>query len=105
MAFSTIEAANEEIGTGRSVIDAEGGVLRRAGHTEATVDLAVLAGFQPCGVLCEIVGDDGTMARLPELERMADHFGLCLITIADLIAYRRRTERLVKRVASTRLPT
>src|SRR5438552_6506440 len=76
---------------------AEGGVLRRAGHTEATVDLARLAGFQPAGVLCEIVGDDGTMARLPELERMADHFGLCLITIADLIAYRRRTERLVKR--------
>jgi 3,4-dihydroxy 2-butanone 4-phosphate synthase / GTP cyclohydrolase II len=84
---------------------AEGGVLRRAGHTEATVDLAVLAGLQPCGVLCEIVGDDGSMARLPELERMAEHFGLCLITIADLIAYRRRTERLVKRVASTHLPT
>jgi 3,4-dihydroxy 2-butanone 4-phosphate synthase/GTP cyclohydrolase II len=84
---------------------AEGGVLRRAGHTEATIDLAVLAGFQPCGVLCEIVGEDGSMARLPELERIAEQFGLCLITIADLIAYRRRTERLVKRVASTRLPT
>ena len=84
---------------------ADGGVLRRAGHTEATVDLAVLAGLQPCGVLCEIVGEDGSMARLPELEKVAEHFGLCLITIADLIAYRRRTERLVKRVASTRLPT
>src|SRR5579862_1016760 len=83
----------------------DGGVLKRAGHTEATVDLARLAGFQPCGVLCEIVGEDGTMARMPELERMAEHFGLCLITIADLIAYRRRTERLVKRVASTSLPT
>jgi 3,4-dihydroxy 2-butanone 4-phosphate synthase/GTP cyclohydrolase II len=84
---------------------ADGGVLRRAGHTEATVDLAMLAGFQPCGVLCEIVGEDGTMARLPELERVAEHFGLSLITIADLIAYRRRTERLVKRVATTRIPT
>ena len=84
---------------------ADGGVLRRAGHTEATVDLAMLAGFQPCGVLCEIVGEDGTMARLPELERVAEHFGMSLITIADLIAYRRRTERLVKRVATTRLPT
>src|SRR5437764_1517023 len=59
---------------------AEGGVLRRAGHTEATVDLAVLAGFQPCGVLCEIVGEDGSMARLPELERVAEQFGLCIIT-------------------------
>ena len=84
---------------------AEGGVLRRAGHTEAAVDLAVLAGLQPCGVLCEIVGEDGSMARLPELERVAKDFGLCLITTADLIAYRRRTERLVKRVASTKLPT
>ncbi|HLJ57309.1 MAG TPA: 3,4-dihydroxy-2-butanone-4-phosphate synthase, partial [Chthonomonadaceae bacterium] len=84
---------------------ADGGVLRRAGHTEATVDLATLAGFQPCGVLCEIVGEDGAMARLPELERISEAFGLSLITIADLIAYRRRTERLVKRVATTRLPT
>jgi len=84
---------------------AEGGVLRRAGHTEATVDLAVLAGFQPCGVLCEIVGEDGSMARLPELEQIAEQFDLCLITIADLIAYRRRTEQLVKRVATTVIPT
>lgn len=84
---------------------AEGGVLRRAGHTEATVDLAQLAGFQPCGVLCEIVGEDGTMARLPELEQVATRFDLKIITIADLIAYRRRTERLITRAAQTRLPT
>lgn len=83
----------------------EGGVLRRAGHTEATVDLATLAGFKPAGVLCEIVGEDGTMARLPELEEVAARFDLKIITIADLIKYRRRTERLVKRVAETRLPT
>ena len=84
---------------------ADGGVLRRAGHTEATVDLARLAGFQPAGVLCEIVGDDGSMARLPELIRIAARFDLKIITVADLIAYRRRTERLVTRVATTRLPT
>jgi 3,4-dihydroxy 2-butanone 4-phosphate synthase/GTP cyclohydrolase II len=83
----------------------EGGVLRRAGHTEATVDLARLAGFQPTGVLCEIVGEDGSMARLPELARIAERFDLKIITVADLIAYRRRTERLVTRVARTRLPT
>lgn len=83
----------------------EGGVLRRAGHTEATVDLARLAGFYPAGVLCEIVGEDGTMARMPELESMAARFGLELITVADLIKYRRRTERLITRVATTKLPT
>ncbi len=83
----------------------EGGVLRRAGHTEATVDLARLAGFYPAGVLCEIVGEDGEMARMPELEQMAEKFDLKLITVADLIKYRRRTERLVKRVAKTSLPT
>src|SRR5579871_161060 len=83
----------------------EGGVLKRAGHTEATVDLARLAGFQPCGVLCEIVGDDGTMARMPELEALAVRFDLKIITVADLIAYRRRTERLIERVATITLPT
>jgi 3,4-dihydroxy 2-butanone 4-phosphate synthase/GTP cyclohydrolase II len=82
---------------------ADGGVLRRAGHTEATVDLAQMAGLQPCGVLCEIVGEDGTMARLPELEQVAARFDLKIITIADLIKYRRRTERLVTRVAALRL--
>jgi 3,4-dihydroxy 2-butanone 4-phosphate synthase/GTP cyclohydrolase II len=84
---------------------AEGGVLRRAGHTEATVDLARLAGFQPTGVLCEIVGEDGSMARLPELVQIAQRFDLKIITVADLITYRRRTERLITRVATTRLPT
>ena len=83
----------------------EGGVLRRAGHTEATVDLCRLAGFQPTGVLCEIVGEDGSMARLPELEDVARRFDLKMITVADLIAYRRRTEQLVTRAAVTKLPT
>jgi len=83
----------------------DGGVLKRAGHTEATVDLARLAGFKPCGVLCEIVGEDGSMARMPELERIALEYGLHIITVADLIKYRRRTERLIERVATTRLPT
>src|SRR5437764_2492022 len=79
----------------------EGGVLKRAGHTEATVDLARLAGLYPAGVLCEVVSDDGTMARLPELERIAKRHDLPLITIADLIAYRRRTENLGLQVATT----
>ena len=83
----------------------EGGVLRRAGHTEATVDLARLAGLSPAGVLCEIVGEDGTMARLPELEAIAAQFDLKIITVADLIKYRRQKEKLVRRVAETHLPT
>jgi 3,4-dihydroxy 2-butanone 4-phosphate synthase/GTP cyclohydrolase II len=82
-----------------------GGVLRRPGHTEAAVDLATLAGLRPAGVLCELVNDDGTMMRVPELEVFAKEHGLVLITIADLIAYRRRTERQVQRVAEARLPT
>ncbi|MFC0528548.1 bifunctional 3,4-dihydroxy-2-butanone-4-phosphate synthase/GTP cyclohydrolase II [Phytohabitans kaempferiae] len=82
-----------------------GGVLRRAGHTEATVDLAVLAGLRPAGVLCELVNDDGTMMRLPELEKFAVEHRITIVTIADLIAYRRRTERQVERVAEARLPT
>jgi 3,4-dihydroxy 2-butanone 4-phosphate synthase/GTP cyclohydrolase II len=83
-----------------------GGVLRRAGHTEATVDLCVLAGLQPVGVLCEILDEDGTMARLPKLEQLAKEYGLSLITISDLIAYRRKTERLIERVAGPiRFPT
>ena len=76
----------------------EGGSLMRAGHTEAAVDLARLAGLNPAGVICEIMNDDGTMARLPDLIAFAQHHGLKLGTIADLIAHRRRTERLVKRV-------
>jgi 3,4-dihydroxy 2-butanone 4-phosphate synthase/GTP cyclohydrolase II len=76
-----------------------GGVLRRAGHTEAAVDLCVMAGFQPVGVLCEILADDGKMMRLPELIAFAGTHGLRIITISDLIAHRRRHEVLVKRVA------
>jgi 3,4-dihydroxy 2-butanone 4-phosphate synthase/GTP cyclohydrolase II len=83
----------------------EGGVLRRAGHTEAAVDLARLAGLFPAGVICEIMKDDGMMARLPDLMRFAGEHGLKIITIADLIEYRRRTEKLVKRVASANLPS
>jgi len=83
----------------------EGGVLVRAGHTESIVDLARLAGLYPAGVICEIMNDDGTMARLPELEIMASKFGLKIITIVDLIAYRLRHERLVQKVAEARLPT
>lgn len=83
----------------------EGGVLVRAGHTEAIVDLAKLAGLYPAGVICEIMADDGTMARLPQLEAMATQWGIKIISIADLIAYRRRHEKLVQRVAEAKLPT
>jgi 3,4-dihydroxy 2-butanone 4-phosphate synthase/GTP cyclohydrolase II len=83
---------------------AEGGVLRRPGHTEAAVDLARLAGLSPAGVLAEVVNDDGTMARLPALRAFADEHGLTLISIAQLIEYRRRSERMVRRVVETRLP-
>lgn len=82
-----------------------GGVLRRAGHTEATVDLARLAGLYPAGVLCEILNPDGTMARLPQLVEMARQFNLKIITIRDLIAYRRRSEKLVGCLETVRLPT
>src|SRR5688500_12834103 len=82
-----------------------GGVLERTGQTEAAVDLARLAGLNPSGVICEIMNDDGTMARVPDLERYCATHGLKMITVADLIAYRRRHDRLVERVVSTRLPT
>ena len=82
-----------------------GGVLKRAGHTEAAVDLARLAGLRPAGVLCEIVRDDGEMARLPDLEAFAAEHGLLLISIADLIRYRRQKDKLVKRVSEARIPT
>jgi 3,4-dihydroxy 2-butanone 4-phosphate synthase/GTP cyclohydrolase II len=77
----------------------KGGVLRRAGHTEAIVDLVTLAGFQPVGVGCEIIRDDGEMMRLEGLELFAEHHGLKIVTIADLIAYRRQTEQLIERQA------
>jgi 3,4-dihydroxy 2-butanone 4-phosphate synthase/GTP cyclohydrolase II len=82
-----------------------GGVLRRAGHTEATVDLANLAGLTPGGILCEIKNADGSMARLPDLMEFAARHALRILTIADLIKYRRRTEKLVCRAASVNLPT
>lgn len=83
----------------------EGGVLRRAGHTEAAVDLARLAGLQPAGALCELVNDDGSMMRAAACREFADRNGLRMISIADLIKFRRRTERQVQRVATTSLPT
>jgi 3,4-dihydroxy 2-butanone 4-phosphate synthase/GTP cyclohydrolase II len=82
-----------------------GGVLQRAGQTEAAVDLARLAGLNAAGVVCEVMNEDGTMARVPDLVRYCDRHGLKLITIADLIEYRRRTEKLIERVSQVRLPT
>ncbi|MQX35051.1 3,4-dihydroxy-2-butanone-4-phosphate synthase [Roseospira navarrensis] len=81
----------------------EGGVLVRAGHTEAAVDVSRLAGLIPAGVICEIMNDDGSMARMPDLVAFAQHHGLKVGTIADLIAYRRRTERIVRREIETEL--
>jgi len=83
----------------------DGGVLERAGQTEAAVDLARLAGVIPAGVICEVMNEDGTMARVPDLIPYCERHGLKMITVADLIAYRRRTEKLVERVVSTKLPT
>jgi len=82
-----------------------GGVLKRAGQTEASVDLAALAGLKPAGVICEIMNDDGTMARVPDLTKFAQEHGLLMITVADLIRYRLQHETLVRKVASPRLPT
>ncbi len=83
----------------------EGGVLERTGHTEASIDLARLAGLIPAGVICEIMNDDGTMARVPDLIGYCERHGLKMITVADLIAFRRRTEKLIERIVSTKLPT
>jgi 3,4-dihydroxy 2-butanone 4-phosphate synthase/GTP cyclohydrolase II len=83
----------------------EGGVLVRAGHTEAIVDMARLAGLYPAGVICEILNDDGTMARLPDLIKMAKKLNIKIASIADLITYRRRAEKLVQRVAEAKFPT
>jgi len=87
------------------IIAVKGGVLRRAGHTEGTSDLARLAGFEQAGVLCEIMNDDGTMARVPELAKMSEHFGIKMYTIRDIIEYRQRTERLVEHTTSVPMPT
>lgn len=83
----------------------KGGVLRRAGHTEAAVDLAKLSGAKPAGVICEIMNEDGTMARVPELRKIADQFELKMITIKDLIQYRNRKDQLIKREVEINLPT
>jgi 3,4-dihydroxy 2-butanone 4-phosphate synthase/GTP cyclohydrolase II len=82
-----------------------GGVLERVGHTEASIDLARLGGLRPAGVICEIVADDGHMARVPDLVSYCERHGLKMVTIADLVAYRRRTEKLIERVVATTLPT
>ncbi|KAA2212673.1 3,4-dihydroxy-2-butanone-4-phosphate synthase [Teichococcus oryzae] len=100
------EAKREEIVTPGHVfplVAREGGTLVRAGHTEAAVDFSRLAGLNPAGVICEIMNEDGTMARMPDLVAFAQHHGLKLGTIADLIAHRRRTERVVKRVEEGRI--
>jgi len=82
-----------------------GGVLERSGHTETAIDLARLAGLYPAGVICEIMNPDGTMARRPQLEKVAAEHGLLMITVADLIRYRRRNEKLIEHVATVRMPT
>src|SRR5919197_57804 len=82
-----------------------GGVLERQGQTEASVDLARLAGLTPAGVVCEVMNDDGTMARVPDLVPYCERHGLKLVSVADLIEYRRRTEKLVERMVATKLPT
>jgi 3,4-dihydroxy 2-butanone 4-phosphate synthase/GTP cyclohydrolase II len=82
-----------------------GGVLERTGHTEASIDLARLAGLNPSGVICEVMNEDGTMARVPDLIPYCERHGLRMITVADLIAYRRRHDKLVERVVETKLPT
>jgi 3,4-dihydroxy 2-butanone 4-phosphate synthase/GTP cyclohydrolase II len=83
----------------------EGGVLRRTGHTEASIDLAILAGLYPAAVICEIMNEDGTMARVPQLMEFAAKNGLKLITVAELIKYRKHHERFVERVSEATLPT
>jgi len=87
------------------IVAAPGGVLRRVGHTEAAVDLAKLAGFYPAGVLCEILSENGQMARLPELKELARKFNLKMVTVKDLIAYRARNEKLVERITSVNFPS
>lgn len=87
------------------LIAEEGGVLRRAGHTEGAIDLVRLAGKKPAAVICEIMAEDGKMARLPQLNVLSDQYGLSIVSIAELIKYRKRNERLVERVATAKLPS
>jgi 3,4-dihydroxy 2-butanone 4-phosphate synthase/GTP cyclohydrolase II len=102
------EIKNEELGKPGHIFPLKakrGGVLRRAGHTEAAIDLARLAGFEPAGVIVEIMNEDGTMARLPELMKIAERFDLKIVSIKDLIAYRLKNETLITREVSIKLPT
>ena len=103
MAIDPTEARTDIVTPGHvfPLVAQDGGVLVRAGHTEAAVDISRLAGLNPSGVICEIMNDDGTMARLPDLVTFAQAHGLKIATIADLIAYRRRKEKLVEKVAET----
>lgn len=87
------------------IVAKKGGVLRRAGHTEAAVDLAHLSELKPAGVLCEIMSEDGSMARLPELQSIADRFDIPIVSIAELIEYRQRNEQLIKHIETVKLPT
>ena len=111
---TTVQAAIAEDATPRSIVSPghifplrarKGGVMIRAGQTEGSVDLARMAGLKPAGVICEIMNDDGTMARLPDLETFADQHGIKIVTIADMIEHRMRIESFVHRAAEVRLPT
>src|SRR3954471_11299323 len=110
----TIQVAIDPRSTPRDVVQPghvfplkakQGGVLERAGQTEAAVDLARLAGVTPAGVICEIMNDDGTMARVPDLAKFCEQHGLKMVTVADLIAYRRRQDKLVQREVEVKMPT
>ena len=110
----TIRALVDENSTGEDfarpghifpIIGKEGGVLRRAGHTEASMDLAEMAGLKPSGVICEIMAEDGDMLRGEELEKFAKHHKLKIISIADLIRYKRKTEKLINKLETVNLPT
>jgi 3,4-dihydroxy 2-butanone 4-phosphate synthase/GTP cyclohydrolase II len=108
VAFTRAETRPEDLARPGHVFPlraVEGGVLRRAGHTEAAVDLARLAGLYPAGVVCEVLDEDGTMARTTRLREIATQFNMTMISVQDLIAYRRRSEKIVQRVASSELPT
>jgi 3,4-dihydroxy 2-butanone 4-phosphate synthase/GTP cyclohydrolase II len=110
----TVQVAIEESSSSRDLVQPghifplkakPGGVLERTGQTEAAVDLSRLAGLNPSGVICEVMNDDGTMARVPDLERYCAKHGLKMITVSDLIAYRRQHDKLIERVVETQLPT
>ena len=103
----TTTAAHDLVRPGHlfPLIAREGGVLQRAGHTESTVDLCRMAGLAPVGIICEIINDDGTMARRPELQVFARSHALHIVSVKQIIAYRYHHERLITRVVETELPT